>query len=88
MRVFRFMATSPLIKDSVHRPVKLTALSGHFSFALPRTSELSFDKHRMRKNLRFYGHPLSFVLLNNDAEKLLFKAILSANALCGSQCRF
>lgn len=43
MRVFRFMATSPLIKDSVHRPVKLTALSGHFDFALPRTSELSFD---------------------------------------------
>ena len=49
MRVFRFMATSPLIKDSVHRPVKLTALSGHFDFALPRTSELSFDKIETEK---------------------------------------
>ena len=43
MRVLRIMATSPLIKDSVHRPVKLTVLSGHLNFALPRTSELSLD---------------------------------------------
>lgn len=32
------------------------ALRGHLSFALPRTSELSLDKHRARQNPAFCGH--------------------------------